>query len=164
MRFFKIMALLGVILSLSACSGRFRSYDGPEVTEVRVFKADRRMDLMHFDTVLRSFVIDLGRTPLGHKTTEGDGRTPEGSYVINRRNPNSSYHLSIGISYPNEADYLQADARDVEPGGDIFIHGRGGMFRRLPPDWTEGCISVSDREIEDIYAMVHNGTPIEILP
>ena len=94
---------------------------------------------------------------------QGDGKTPEGAYTVDRRNPDSLFHLSIGISYPNEADIAFAAAQGREPGGDIFIHGgpRPGIDA-IKPDWTAGCIAVSDREIEDIYAMVRDGTPIDI--
>lgn len=154
-----------LVFGLSACASKFRTYDGPEVTRVIVSKEGRRMYLMHHDTVLTSYKIDLGFAPTGHKEFEGDGRTPEGSYTIDRRNPDSDFHLSIGISYPNEADIEYAEALGMDPGGDIFIHGgpRLGMDRR-GRDWTAGCISVRNREMEDIYAMVRDGTPIDILP
>jgi len=101
----------------------------------------------------------LGFAPTGHKEIEGDGKTPEGAYFIDRKNPNSSFYLSIGISYPNAADRAKARAMGESPGGDIFIHGTPKRFRR-EPDWTWGCIAVKDREMEDIYAMVNVGTPI----
>ena len=88
----------------------------------------------------------------------------EGTYVIDRRNPNSKFHLSIGISYPNQDDIAAAKALGKSPGGDIFIHGRPKKWRNGVDDWTWGCIAVTDREIEDIYAMVRNGTPITIRP
>ena len=101
---------------------------------------------------------------MGRKRFEGDGRMPEGSYVIDRRNPDSMFHLSIGISYPNAADTAYAAAQGQDPGGDIFVHG--GPRRGIDPvgvrDWTAGCIAVTDREIEEIYAMVRDGTPIAI--
>ncbi len=113
---------------------------------------------------MRTYPIGLGFAPEGHKQFEGDGRTPEGSYAIDRRNPDSLFHLSIGISYPNEADIAFAEAQGRSPGKDIFIHG--GPRRGIDPvnvrDWTAGCISVTDRQIEEIYAMVRDGTPIDI--
>jgi murein L,D-transpeptidase YafK len=163
-----IRALLltaAAVLLLACASGpRFLTYDGPEVTRIMVHKGERRMELWHHDRVLRSYDIDLGRNPVGHKERRGDGRTPEGDYIIDRRNPRSQFHLSLGINYPGNGDRQRATEAGVNPGGDIFIHGRGPMFRRARGDWTEGCIAVSDREIEVIYAMVRDGTPITILP
>ena len=149
---------------LSGCAGKFRNYRGPEVTRLRVYKSERLLVLDGTKRVLRTYPIGLGFAPEGHKQFEGDGRTPEGSYVIDRRNPESLFHLSIGISYPNEADIAFARAQGRSPGGDIFIHGgpRPGIDPTDKRDWTAGCISVTDREIEDIYAMVKDGTPIEI--
>ena len=123
------------------------------------------MYLMHHEEVLRDFDVGFGFEPLGHKQIEGDGRTPEGSYYVDRRNPNSDFHLSLGISYPNAYDIAEARALGEEPGGDIFIHGKPNKKGpRTGPDWTAGCISVKNREIEDIYAMVKVGTPITIYP
>lgn len=160
MRFF-LIALLAVT-AVSGCS-RFIDYDGPEVTRIVVYKGDRMMYLMHEDEVLESYEVELGFAPEGHKTEYGDGRTPEGEYIIDRRNPNSQWYLSIGISYPNAADIAQARARGVSPGGDIFIHGTPRPFRR-GADWTVGCIAVSNAEMRQIYAMVSDGTPISIYP
>lgn len=151
-----------VIAALSGCASKFRSYYGPEVTRVVVYKQMRRMYLLHDNTVLRSYRIGLGFAPNGDKQISGDGRTPEGHYLIDRRNPDSKYHLSIGIDYPNEADIAEAEALGKDPGGDIFIHGQGRGFSFLIPDWTWGCIAVTNDEIEEIYAMVRDGTPISI--
>ena len=149
---------------LSGCASKFRTYNGPEVTRLRLYKSQRLLVLDGAAGPLRTYSIGLGFAPTGHKQFEGDGRTPEGSYVIDRRNPDSLFHLSIGISFPNEADLAFAGSQGRDPGGDIFIHG--GPRRGIDPmdrrDWTAGCISVTDPEIEEIYAMVRNGTPIEI--
>ncbi|MCC5983844.1 MAG: L,D-transpeptidase family protein [Rhodobacteraceae bacterium] len=159
----RLMAVVAVLLVLAGCGtpSKFRTYNGPEVTHIRVYKAERRMELWHHDRMLRAFRVQLGN-PDGHKQQEGDRRTPEGRYYIDRRNPNSRFHLSIGISYPNAEDRARAAARGVSPGGDIFIHGRGPRFQNARGDWTDGCIAVTDRQMEDIYAMVRNGTPIDI--
>jgi len=151
---------------LSACaSSKFKAYTGPQVTRVIVEKSTRSMWLMNQKKVLKKYEVDLGFTPSGHKEIEGDGRTPEGSYFINRRNPNSAFHLSLGISYPNSKDIAHAQALGEKPGGEIFIHGGPVLFGdRSKPDWTAGCISVTNREIEMIYAMVKNGTQIDVLP
>lgn len=150
------------LAAVASCS-KFRAYSGPEVTSIVVYKERRQMYLMHNQDILRSFDFELGFAPTGDKQVEGDGRTPEGAYFIDRKNPNSSFHLSIGISYPNNADRVEAAALGRSPGGDIFIHGTPRINRR-DDDWTAGCIAVTNREIEDIYAMVAVGTPIFIYP
>ncbi len=156
-----LIALLA-IATLTGCS-RFIEYDGPEVTRIDVFKGERLMLLYHNDEVLETYEIELGFAPEGHKQREGDGRTPEGEYFIDRRNPNSEWYLSIGISYPNEEDRARAEEAGVSPGGDIFIHGTPRPFRRTD-DWTVGCIAVTNAEMRQIYAMVENGTMIVIYP
>lgn len=161
-----LVALL-LLLVLAGCGGgsKFKTYEGLQVTRVIVSKEDRQLFLMHHDRVLEDYDVGLGWAPEGHKRVEGDGRTPEGNYLIDKRNPNSSYHLSIGVSYPNRIDRANAEVVGMDPGGNIFIHGRGPLYQRgMPPDWTWGCIAVTDREMEQIYAMVPNGTPITILP
>ena len=158
---------LFLLLAATAVAGceqpKFETYSGPQVTRIEVHKSSRRMYLLHQEQVLRSYDIDLGFAPEGHKTQEGDGRTPEGRYYIDRRNPNSAFYLSIGISYPNAADRAQAAARGVDPGGDIFIHGTPKAHRRTR-DWTAGCIAVTDSEMREIYAMVPMRTVIDIFP
>ncbi|MCW9043186.1 MAG: L,D-transpeptidase family protein [Pseudopelagicola sp.] len=151
-------------VSLSGCASKFRTYNGPEVTRVLVYKENRKMYLMHHQDVLASYDIGLGFAPIGDKQVEGDGKTPEGNYLIDRRNPNSEFHLSIGVSYPSESDTAQAQDLGKEPGGDIFIHGRPWKYRDGGQDWTAGCIAVTNKEIEDVYAMVRDGTQISIYP
>ncbi|XDA98201.1 L,D-transpeptidase family protein [Sulfitobacter sp. LCG007] len=153
-------------LALGACSSpsKFKKYNGPEVTYVVVNKGERKMFLLHNDQVLRAYDIKLGWAPVGHKVRQNDGKTPEGLYYIDRRNPRSKYHLSVGISYPNEKDREIADALGYKTGGDIFIHGQEKPNRKDKKDWTWGCIAVRNKEIEDIYAMVRDGTPISINP
>ncbi|EBA14165.1 ErfK/YbiS/YcfS/YnhG family protein [Roseobacter sp. CCS2] len=119
------------------------------------------MQLLHHRTLLSSYKIDLGFAPVGHKVQEGDGRTPEGGYRVDRRNPNSSFHLSLGISYPDANDIASARAKGVNPGGDIFIHGTPAVWERTP-DWTWGCIAVTNDQMDEVYAMVNTGTLIYI--
>jgi L,D-peptidoglycan transpeptidase YkuD (ErfK/YbiS/YcfS/YnhG family) len=154
--------MLCAVLLGAGCS-KFVEYTGPEVTRVEVNKSTRVMTLWHYDQVLETYDVELGFDPLEHKFQEGDGRTPEGEYIIDRRNPNSEFYLSIGIDYPNEADIAAAEEAGVDPGGDIFIHGTPRPFARID-DWTAGCIAVTNREMRQIYAMVQDGTPITILP
>ncbi|MDF1854978.1 L,D-transpeptidase family protein [Pseudooceanicola sp.] len=163
MTFLRILIILGLTLGAAACS-KFRAYNGPEVTRVVVYKSDRQMHLLHHDKVLKSYDFGLGFAPSGHKQFRNDGKTPEGEYVIDRRNPNSEFHLSVGISYPNPADREFASSQGKNAGGDIFIHGRPFKYRKGGRDWTAGCIAVSNREIEEIYAMLREGTPISIYP
>ena len=146
---------------------RFKTYDGPEVTSVVVNKGARKLYLLHGEEILREYEMDLGFAPLGHKQVEGDGKTPEGLYRIDRRNPNSAYHLSIGISYPNAQDRANARAMGKRPGGEIFIHGQPNDPKARKraarvSDWTAGCIAVTNEEIEEIYAMVKDGTVIAL--
>jgi len=130
---------------------------------VVVFKNSRRMVLYNNGTPFRDYDIGLGWAPTGTKEFEGDGRTPEGSYYINRRNPNSAFHLSLGISYPDPNQIAAAAANGRNPGGEIFIHGGHGNSRQSG-DWTAGCIAVSDQEIEEIWQMVPNGALVVIQP
>lgn len=165
MRIFRLIAIPLLVLGLAGCSSKFRTYNGPEVTHVVINKDARRMYLLHHDRVLKNYDVDLGFAPAGPKERRGDGKTPEGTYLIDRRNPNSEFHLSVGISYPNAEDRARARVAGVDPGGDIFIHGQPNTKKRgNGPDWTAGCISVKNRQIEDVYAMVKDGTPVTINP
>lgn len=109
--------------------------------------------------------LQFGDAPMGHKRFEGDERTPEGLYTIDTRNPRSSFHLSLRISYPNTADRTFAAQYGRSAGGDIFIHGQPtGMGGRMAGDWTDGCIALDNSEIEELWQIVPDGTPIEIRP
>ena len=143
------------------------------VTSVLVRKDLRRLYLLNHQTILKSYSVALGVSPRGHKREQGDFKTPEGVYYISLKNPHSKYHLSLKISYPNAEDLLSARKRGVHPGGDIFIHGlpntpgtKRDLLDGIHPvvDWTLGCIAVTDEEVEEIYSVVHIGTPIEICP
>lgn len=166
MRFIRLALIFLLLLGAAACS-KFKSYSGPEVTRVAIWKDARVMRLYHHDRVLKQYDVGLGFAPRGHKRFEGDGRTPEGRYLIDRRNPNSDFHLSLGISYPNARDIAVARAAGRSPGGDIFIHGAPRPFvskQKRGQDWSAGCITVTNREMERIYAMVRNGTVVDIYP
>ncbi|WP_301751146.1 murein L,D-transpeptidase family protein [uncultured Erythrobacter sp.] len=110
--------------------------------------------------------LQFGDAPQGHKQFEGDERTPEGRYVIEGRNPGSAYHLSLKVSYPNAADRAFARQYGRSPGGDIFLHGQPNALPmgRMPGDWTDGCIALSNDEIEELWRIVPDGTVIEIRP
>ncbi len=136
---------------------------------IKVYKSQRLLVLMRDYKEVRRYYVRLGHQPVGAKTVEGDSKTPEGLYIIDRRKPDSAFHLGLHISYPNGDDIARARSLHKAPGGEIFIHGLpydtpwvNGYHRRM--DWTNGCIAVSDPEIEEIYRAVGDGTPIRILP
>ena len=141
----------------------------PEVSKVLVKKSERRLYLLDGDEVIRSYRIGLGDNPSGHKLYEGDERTPEGDYTLDWRNPNSDFYKSIHISYPNERDRELASTWGLNPGGSIMIHGvpndaKDMAFAYVGLDWTDGCIAVSNEEMDEIWQLVADGTPIRILP
>ena len=162
-----LLVLAGAIL----VAGRDGDPLPPETTVdlVLVEKGKRSLSVLADGELIRTYTIALGENPVGHKRQEGDSRTPEGRYVIDYRNPHSSYHLSLHISYPTEDDKARAADRGVSPGGDIFIHGLPPRFKwvggmHVNADWTDGCIAVTNDEIEELWRVVPNGTPIEIKP
>lgn len=136
----------------------------PRISQLLLDKSSRTLHLLDGRRAVRSYKVDLGPNPSGHKRFQGDGRTPEGLYYVTHRNPQSSFFLSLGISYPNEQDRAYARARGLSPGGDIFIHGRGANVQNPPSDWTRGCIALSDKEMAEIFNLVKPGTPIYIKP
>ncbi len=136
--------------------------EGERADRIHVDKSARTMELLRNGRVIRRYHVRLGDAPVGHKRQQGDERTPEGAYRISGRNPNSRFHLSLRVSYPDRADRERARRRGVDPGGDIMIHG--GSSALYPFDWTDGCIAVTDREIEEVWRLVPTGTPIRIDP
>lgn len=164
MSFTRIFLMVALALGLAACGGgKFRNYDGPEVTQIQVHKSARKLYLLHHTEVLQEYDVSLGFNPVGHKQFEGDGKTPEGLYFITYHNPRSRYYLSVGLSYPNQQDVAFAETQAKLPGGDIMIHGRNGFQGRNTGDWTAGCIAVTDDEMEEIYSMLRRDTPIYIM-
>jgi len=142
-----------------------------KVDSVVVRKAKRQMDLLKSGAVYRRYRISLGDSPRGHKMREGDERTPEGDYVLDWRNPRSSFYKSIHVSYPNSRDRAFARAMGFQPGGMIMIHGRPNWLTSAKVakeydgrDWTNGCIAVTNPEMDEIWRLVKDGTPIRILP
>jgi murein L,D-transpeptidase YafK len=132
---------------------------------VEVFKSERRLDLKRAGSLIKSYPVALGGRPIGHKEVEGDGRTPEGNYLIDARNPRSAFHLSLRVSYPDAADTARAAIEGVSPGGDIYIHGQpNGAVGRKAGDWTEGCIAVCNDEIREIWSLVPTGARVVIHP
>ncbi|MET1757186.1 L,D-transpeptidase family protein [Novosphingobium sp. RD2P27] len=138
----------------------------PRVDLLRARKAARTLEVWSAGRLVRTIRgIQLGWQPIGPKRFEGDGKTPEGRYVVDWRNPRSAYHLSLHISYPDSRDVAFARARGSSPGGMIMIHGQpNGVSGRVPGDWTDGCIALSDAEIELLWDIVPDGTAIEVTP
>ncbi len=137
--------------------------------KILIEKQARRLSLLSKGEVIKSYKIALGGNPVGPKERQGDNKTPEGVYRIDARNGNSDFHLSLHISYPNEHDKKRAKKLGVSPGGDIMIHGIKNGFSQVgashaETDWTEGCIAVTNQEMEEIYKFVPIGTVVEITP
>jgi len=137
--------------------------------KVLIEKKERQLTLLSKGEVIKSYKIALGGNPVGRKERQGDNKTPEGTYIIDSKNRNSGYHLSLHISYPNEKDIMRAKELGVSPGGDIMIHGIKNGFSLVGAshaevDWTKGCIAVTNQEMEEIYKLVPNGTIVEIRP
>ena len=139
----------------------------PEVDMIVVEKSKRVLHLMSRWQPVHSFAIALGQSPVGHKRQAGDSRTPEGSYHIDGRNPDSKFFLSLHISYPNLADRVIAARDGRDPGGDIMIHGEPNdpeLRNDLRRDWTAGCIALSNGDMQIVWDKVREGTPVLIRP
>jgi murein L,D-transpeptidase YafK len=142
---------------------------GARADRVRVDKSERTLVLLRDGRALKTYRVSLGGAPLGHKRREGDERTPEGTYLLDYRNPRSGMHRSLHVSYPDSADAARAGAAGEDPGGMIMVHGiRNGVgwmgrLHRLA-DWTDGCIAVTNGEMDEIWRAVPDGTPIDIRP
>jgi murein L,D-transpeptidase YafK len=127
------------------------------------------MTLMHGAKVLKACKVALSREPVGAKDREGDHKVPEGEYVVDSKNAQSRFHLALHISYPNATDREKARELGVRPGGNIEIHGLGSKYAwvgslQRQVDWTDGCIAVTNQEIDEIWSVVPVGTPVEIRP
>ncbi|MBK1724668.1 L,D-transpeptidase family protein [Thiocystis violacea] len=163
-----LIALLG--LAGCATPPPPTQYVGP-VDRVVVKKSARKLELVSSGKVVREYRVALGGSPVGHKFREGDQRTPEGTYVLNWRNPNSNYYKAIHISYPNERDRHVSRQLGYSPGGMIMLHGlpnyiQSESMRRQysSRDWTHGCIALQNSDMDEIWRMVRDGTPIQITP
>ncbi len=147
---------------------------------VLVRKSLHRMELIKDHKVVKQYFVAFGKTPKGHKVRRGDGRTPEGNYVLDYKKTNSEFALAIHISYPNAQDRKEAKARGVDPGGMIMIHGQPNNIGYSededkdgevnvdkflqPSNWTNGCIALLNDDMKEVYRMIDPGTPITILP
>jgi len=164
MKVLKYMLFLFLFFSFSASAA-----ESVLIDKVLIEKKAKRLTLLSRQNVIMTYKIALGRHSEGAKEKDGDNKTPEGIYKIDSHNEKSSYHLSLHISYPNEIDIKRAEELDVSPGGNIMIHGiRNGLgwLGRFHTwlNWTKGCIAVTNKEIEEIYKLVPNGTVVEIRP
>ena len=140
-----------------------------KISKLVVLKNERIMKVYSSGEVIKVYSISIGKNSIGDKVVQGDKRTPEGTYIINDKNAGSGYHKNLGISYPNHEDRLAAQSKNLDPGGDIKIHGLQnglgfiGKFHRVI-NWTAGCIALTDEEIDELYDRVEIGTPIIIMP
>ena len=139
---------------------------------VVIVKKRRLLQLVYRDRVMRTYRVALGQNPVGHKRERGDGRTPEGLYRIDYKKPESKFNLALHIDYPNERDRAHAAARGADPGGSIYIHGQPTVAAELAyfrlkfsrEDWTDGCVAVTNIEMDEIYRSVREGTGVLIRP
>ena len=143
------------------------AHSEPNIDFVLVKKSDYKMFLLSGKEIVREYNVRFGANPRGHKQQQGDEKTPEGTYELDYKNPNSSFYKAIHISYPNPEDIERARENNVDPGGQIMIHGQKNGYGWLwfitqRFNWTDGCIAVTNREMEEIYGLIETGTPIEI--
>ncbi len=163
---------LGAALVCLIAAAAVAAQDNGEVLRADravVRKAERTLELYLGEDLVKTYTVSLGRSPVGPKQQQGDARTPEGDYVLDWRNARSQFHRSLHISYPNATDRARAKKLGVAPGGDIMLHGSPNALAESEEilagiDWTDGCIAVTNREIQEIWRAVPDGTPITILP
>ena len=146
-----------------------QSAKSPAVDEILVLKSQHKMQLLSHGAVVHEYHVALSTVPVGAKERNGDHKVPEGEYTIDSKNPGSQFHLALHVSYPNAADRAHAKKLGVDPGGEIEIHGLAKQYAMLGAmhrayDWTNGCIAVTNAEIEEIYKIVPVGTKVEIRP
>ena len=166
---YKTIYCVLIALLIIAMSANIPFACGLKADRVLVKKEEHKLYLIKDGRIFKEYTISLGLNPVGHKQQKGDKRTPEGSYLLDRRNPKSKFYKSIHISYPNERDRQVALAKGVDPGGDLAIHGlptesEDEAWDYIERDWTDGCIAVTNEEMEEIWNLIDDGTPIEIMP
>jgi murein L,D-transpeptidase YafK len=162
------LLVAGVVL-FTSCSLVLAQNASLSVDRVVVYKGARKLVLLSQEKEMRSYKIALGGEPVGPKTRQGDHRTPEGLYILDSRNPNSQFYKAFHISYPSAQDVAAAKKLGISPGGDIMLHGLPKEYAWVGKahtlhDWTDGCVAVTDEEMDDIWKLVRVGTPIEIKP
>lgn len=165
----RIRVLTGLILLLCGI-GPAQAADKPlHADKVVVLKKERTLQLLSQGKVIKTYKVALGGDPEGPKTRQGDHKTPEGLYVLDSRNAHSQFYKALHISYPRARDRAAARQKRVSPGGDVFVHGLPNGYGWVgsghrAKDWTDGCIAVTDEEIDEIWLAVADGTLIEIRP
>jgi murein L,D-transpeptidase YafK len=165
-----ILTLIIAVLGYIAYAQSVKQLDKSTIiNKIIVEKGKRRMHIYSNGKLIKTYKISIGKSPIGAKENEGDKKTPEGLYIINDKNPNSAYYKNLGISYPNEQDIIKSNKKGKKPGGQIKIHGIKNSFfwigkLHLIIDWTDGCIAVSNDEMDELYDIVKIGTQIEIKP
>ena len=165
----RVLTALMVWLVGGPCVAQEAAKPALHADRVLVLKKERTIELLIQGKMIRSYKVALGGDPIGPKTRQGDRKTPEGIYVLDSRNPHSQFYKSIHISYPGAREREAARQKGVSPGGDVFVHGLPngygwvGASHRLK-DWTDGCIAVTNAEMDEIWQAVTDGTPIEIRP
>jgi murein L,D-transpeptidase YafK len=160
--------LVAGILLFTSCL-LFAQKPSAGADRVVVYKSERKLVLLSQGKEVRSYKVALGSEPVGPKTRHGDHRTPEGLYTLDSRNPNSHFYKAFHISYPNPKDIATAKKLGVSPGGDIMLHGLPKEYAWVGKahtlhDWTDGCIAVTNEEMDELWKLVPVGTPIEIKP
>jgi murein L,D-transpeptidase YafK len=161
--------LVASVILLICWPAVFAQNSSLSVARLVVYKRERKLVLLSQGKEVRSYKVALGGEPVGPKSRQGDHRTPEGVYVLDSRNPNSHFYKAFHISYPNAQDIAAARKLGVSPGGDIMLHGLAREYAWVGKahtlhDWTDGCVAVTNEEMDEIWRLVRVGTPIEIKP
>jgi murein L,D-transpeptidase YafK len=166
----RIRVLTGLGLLLLCAMGLAQTASKPQRADrVVILKKERTLRLLSHGKVIKTYKVALGGDPVGAKTRQGDHKTPEGLYALDSRNAHSQFYKSLHISYPSARDRAAAKQKGVSPGGEVFVHGLPNGYGWVgaghrAKDWTDGCIAVTDQEIDEIWLAVADGTPIEIRP
>jgi murein L,D-transpeptidase YafK len=165
----RVFTLLAFGLSLALTAAQSVPMMMLQADHVVALKKERRLELLSQGKLIKTYKVALGSDPIGPKTRQGDHKTPEGSYILDSRNPHSKFYKSLHISYPSARDRAQANQGGFSPGGDVYVHGLPNGYRyigaaHLLRDWTDGCIAVTDEEMDEIWKAVPDGTQIEIRP
>lgn len=159
----------GIVLFITTSLFSTTAFAIGKIDLVVVNKSDSSMTVFRQGKALKTYRIAMGDNPVGHKLTEGDQRTPEGRYILDYKKPDSAYYRAIHISYPNDEDRLRANALGISPGGQIMIHGENPNSNLSPEEaqqynWTDGCIAVTNAEMDELWLAIDAGIPIEIWP
>jgi murein L,D-transpeptidase YafK len=165
-----VAVLLCCLLLVASSEAQQRRIPQPNNADrVLVLKHQHLLQLLRGGKIIKEYKVALGGSPVGPKTQQGDHKTPEGTYVLDSRNAHSQFYKSLHISYPSPAQMAAAKRRGISPGGDVYVHGLPARYRSVGAahrlyDWTDGCVAVTDEEMDEIWLAVADGTPIEIRP